>query len=108
MVSELKARSLSSQNTLGDSSHYSNNLKCYGVQNGLDCGSRWWLSGPRRRCQNSQNLMKSNDVGGIFLGRGMSRASKRAKEHSNRSSERKVVMKTVKKADAEISGNVSV
>ena len=43
----------------------------------------------------------------FFVGWGMSIASKRAKEHSNRSSERKVVTKTVKEADAEISGNVS-
>ena len=35
--------------------------------------------GPRQTCQISENLMESNDVGGIFVGRGMSRASKRAK-----------------------------
>ena len=38
---------------------------------------------------------------------GTSIASKRAKEHSNRSSKQKVVMKMVKKADAEILCNVS-
>jgi hypothetical protein len=39
---------------------------------------------------------------------GTSIASKRAKEHSNRSSERKVMMKTVKKGDAEILGKFLV
>ena len=34
-------------------------------------------------------------------------ASKRAKEHSNRSLERKVMMKKVKEADAEILGKLS-
>ena len=38
---------------------------------------------------------------------GTSIASKRAKEHSNQSSERKVMMKKVKEADAEISGKLS-
>ena len=79
-----KQPSLSIRNTLGDSSHYSNNLKCYVEQNGLGCGSRWWLCGccggsPRQICQNSQNFMESNDVVGIFVGRRMSTASKRAK-----------------------------
>jgi hypothetical protein len=35
MVAELKARSLSSQNTLGDTSHNTNKI-------GLSSGSRWW------------------------------------------------------------------
>ena len=38
--------------------------------------------------------MESNDVGGIFVGRGMSRASKRAKERQNRSSDELVMDKT--------------
>ena len=42
----------------------------------------------------SKKLMKSNDVGGIFVGRGMSRASKRAKEHQNRSSDELVTAET--------------
>ena len=40
--------------------------------------------------------MESNGVGGIFVGRGMSRASKRAKERQNRSSDELVMDKTVK------------
>ena len=40
--------------------------------------------------------MESNDVGGIFVGRGMSRASIRAKERQNRSSDELVMGKTVK------------
>ena len=38
--------------------------------------------------------MASNDVGGIFVGRGMSRASKRAKECQNRSSDELVMAET--------------
>ena len=38
--------------------------------------------------------MESNDVGGIFVGRGMSRASKRAKERQNRSLDELVMDKT--------------
>ena len=38
--------------------------------------------------------MESKDVGGIFVGRGMSRASKRAKERQNRSSDELVMDKT--------------
>ena len=38
--------------------------------------------------------MESNDVGGIFVGRGMSIASKRAKERQNRSSDKLVTDKT--------------
>ena len=38
--------------------------------------------------------MESNDVRGIFLGRGMSIASKRAKERQNRSSDESVMDKT--------------
>ena len=38
--------------------------------------------------------MASNDVGGIFVGRGMSRASKRAKERQNRSSDELVMAET--------------
>ena len=44
-LSEWKSRSLSSRNTLGDTSHNSNNLKCNGDQNELGCGSLWWNSG---------------------------------------------------------------
>ena len=39
-------------------------------------------------------LMESNDVGGIFVGWGMSIASKRAKERRNRSSDELVMDKT--------------
>ena len=42
----------------------------------------------------SENMMESNDVGGIFEGRGMSRASKRAKERQNRSSGELVTAET--------------
>ena len=38
--------------------------------------------------------MESNDVGGIFVGWGMSRASKRAKERQNRSSDELVMAET--------------
>ena len=38
--------------------------------------------------------MDSTDVGGIFVGRGMSRASKRAKERQNRSSDELVMAET--------------
>ena len=38
--------------------------------------------------------MEENDVGGIFVGRGMSIASKRAKERQNRSSDKLVTDKT--------------
>ena len=54
-----------------------------------------------------QNFMVSKGGETNVRTSGTSIASKRAKEHTNRSSERKVVMKTVKKADAEISGKVS-
>ena len=40
--------------------------------------------------------MESNDVGGIFVGWGMSVASKRAKERQNWSSDELVMGKTVK------------
>ena len=40
--------------------------------------------------------MESNCVGGIFVGWGMSIASKRAKERQNRSSDELVMGKTVK------------
>ena len=52
----------------------------------------WWS--PRQRCQNSQNFMESNDVGGIFVGMGMSRASKRSKKRQYRSSDELVMNKT--------------
>ena len=38
--------------------------------------------------------MESSDVGGIFVGRGMSRASKRDKERQNRSSDELVMAET--------------
>ena len=38
--------------------------------------------------------MESNGIGGIFVGRGMSRASKRAKERQNRSSDELVMAET--------------
>ena len=47
-----------------------------------------------KRCQSSKNLMKSDDVGGIFVGRGMSIASKQAKERQNQSSYELVMAKT--------------
>ena len=97
-----KKSSLSSQNTLGDSNHNSNNLKCKGEQNWLGCGSRWWLCGsyggsPRQRCQSAKNLMESNGDGGIFMGWGMSIASKRAKERQNQTPDELVMDKTVKR-----------
>jgi hypothetical protein len=96
-----KQPSLSSRNTLGDSSHNSNNHICNMDQNGLGYGSRWWQCGsyggsPRQRCQSSKNLMESNDVVGIFVGRGMSIASKRAKERQKRTPDELVTVKTVK------------
>ena len=39
-------------------------------------------------------MMESNDDGGIFVGWGMSIASKRAKEHQNQSSDELVTAKT--------------
>src|SRR3990170_914810 len=94
-----KQPSLSSRNTLGDSNYYSSNHICDGDQNGLGCGSRWWQcgccgGGPRQTCQSSKNLMESNDDGSIFVGRGMSRASKRAKERQKRSSDELVTGET--------------
>ena len=96
-----KQPSLSSLNTLGDSSHNSNNHKWNGKENWLGCRSRWWLCGgcggsPRQRCQSSKYLMKSNGYGSIFVGRGMSRAFQRAKEHENRTPDELVMDKTVK------------
>ena len=38
--------------------------------------------------------MELNDVGGVFVGRGMSRASKRAKERQKRSSDELVMAET--------------
>ena len=40
--------------------------------------------------------MESKDVGGIFVGRGMSRAFQRAKERENQTPDVKVMGKTVK------------
>ena len=70
-----------------------------GEQIGLGCGSRWWLCGsyggsPRQRCQNFKILMESNDVGSIFVGWGMSIASKQAKERQNRSLDKLVMAET--------------
>ena len=45
----------------------------------------------------SENMMESNDVGGIFVGWGMSIASKRAKERQNRTPDELVMDKTVKR-----------
>ena len=78
-------------------------------QNGLGCGSRWWLCGccggsPRQRSQNSQNVMESNDVGGIFVGWGMSIASKRAKERQKRTLDELVMGKTVKLRTLKLEG----
>ena len=42
-------------------------------------------------------MMESNDVGDIFVGWGMSRASKRAKERQNRTPDELVMVKTVKR-----------
>ena len=47
-----------------------------------------------QRCQNPQNMMESNEYGGIFVEWGMSRASKRAQERPNRSSYELVMDKT--------------
>jgi hypothetical protein len=47
-----------------------------------------------KKCQNSENLMESNDVGGIFLVWGMSRASKRAKERQKRTPDELVMAET--------------
>ena len=41
--------------------------------------------------------MESNDVGGILVGRGVSIASKRAKERQNRTPDELVMVKTVKR-----------
>ena len=41
-----------------------------------------------------QNLMEQNDGGSIFVGWGMPIASKRAKEHQNRSSDELVMAET--------------
>ena len=48
--------------------------------------------------------MESNDVGGIFLGRGMSRASKRAKERQNWTPDELVMGKTVKLGTLKLGG----
>ena len=40
--------------------------------------------------------MESNDVGGIFVGRGMSRAFQRAKERENQTPDVEVMVKMVK------------
>ena len=45
-------------------------------------------------CQNVKNLMESNDDGGIFMGWGMSIASKRAKERQKQSSDELVMAET--------------
>ena len=45
-----------------------------------------------------------NDVGGIFVGWGMSIASKRAKERQKRTPDELVMVKTVKRKKAEIPG----
>ena len=45
-----------------------------------------------------QNLMESNDVGGIFVGRGMSRAFQQDKERKKQTSDELVMDKTVKRA----------
>ena len=50
--------------------------------------------------------MESNGVGGIFVGWGMSRASKRAKERQNRSSDELVMGKTVKLGTLKLGGAV--
>ena len=42
----------------------------------------------------SKTLMESNDFGGIFVGRRMSRAFQRAKERENQSSDELVMAKT--------------
>ena len=79
-------------------------------QNLLGCGSRWWLCGryggsPRQRCQNPQNMMESNDDGSIFVLWGKSRASKRAQERRNRSSDELVMDKTVKRKSLNSQGS---
>ena len=94
-----KKPSLSSLDTLGDSNHSSRNHICDGEQNWLGCGSLRWCSrrcggSPRQRCQRSKNLRKSNGVGSIFMGWGMSIASKQAKERQNRSSDELLMDKT--------------
>jgi hypothetical protein len=98
---ELKSPSLSSRNTLGDTNHNSNNLKCNGDQNGLGCGSRWWYCGsyggrPRQTCQILKILMESNGVGTYLDGWGMSIAIQRAKERQNRTPDVKVMAQKVK------------
>ena len=64
------------------------------------------VEAPRQRCQTFQNLMESNDVGGIFVGRGISRASKRAKEHQNWSPDELVMAETVKHGTLKLGGAV--
>ena len=44
--------------------------------------------------KNSQNLMESKHVCGIFVGRGMSRAFERAKERENRTPDELVMAET--------------
>ena len=48
--------------------------------------------------------MESNDVGGIFVGCGMSIASKRAKERQNRTPDVEVMGKTVKLGTLKLGG----
>ena len=48
--------------------------------------------------------MESNDVGGIFVGWGMSITSKRAKERQKRTPDELVMVKTVKRKKTEIPG----
>ena len=65
------------------------------------------VDGLGKDAKNARILMESNGGKTKMSSSGTSLAFQRAKEHSNRSTERKVVMKTVKKADAEILCNVS-
>ena len=65
------------------------------------------VDGLCKRCKNGENFMEANGGKTKMSSLVTSLAFQRAKEHSNQSSEQKVMMKTVKETDAEILCNVS-
>ena len=59
---------------------------------------------PRQTCQIFKTFMESNGDGGIFVGWGMSIASKQAKERQNRTPDELVMVKTVKQKQLKSQG----
>ena len=110
-VSELKARSLSSRNTLGDTTHHSSNHKCYMGHNWVGLRKAmvvwrmiWWMVYAKMpKCQIINGVKWCWNLSRWM---GVSIATQRAKERENRTPDVKVMVKTINQPRLKLGGAV--